>query len=289
MSLLMPYVSLWSLLCRRFVRRNIGKYLDQHIHMPPAAVLVTAVLRTRVEGSSSTDLGLHDFQQTGPDNGPQASGSSSSVDSDADTSEAALEEPQSADHPLTRLLLSCFGWLVKPDTPDSQAATDASINSSSSSQGRPLIDQSGTAGADPTAHSSTSSSSSGTADAYAAVTADDASTSSSSSSGKTDGRNVAELVGSALQRLSDSVTLPQLRLQHKASQTHVVETLVGVAEVSFRERTRSQALTLNPPQVRPAFCSLGVPHLTVVCKCELYAVCMTDSWAVHACPYAFVS
>jgi hypothetical protein len=52
----------------------------------------------------------------------------------------------------------------------------------------------------------------------------------------------------ALQRLSDSVALHGLR-QHKPSQMHVVETLVGVAEVSFRERTRSQAITLNPPQV----------------------------------------
>jgi hypothetical protein len=161
------------------------------------------------------------------------------------------------------MLLSCFGWLVIPNNPDSQASSDLSIssssnsnNSSSSSQGRPLIEQSGAADADPTAHSSTSSSSSGAADAYAAVTANDPSnSSSSSSSGKADGRNVAELVGSALQRLSDSVTLPQLRLQHKASQTHMVETLVGVAEVSFRERTRSQALTLNPPQVRHAWLS----------------------------------
>jgi hypothetical protein len=80
-------------------------------------------------------------------------------------------------------------------------------------------------------------------------------------------------MGAALQRLSDSVVLPQLRLQHKASQTHVVETLVGIAEVSFHERTRSQALTLNPPQVRLgillAFSGLttfnpSVPFLTAV-------------------------
>jgi len=65
---------------------------------------------------------------------------------------------------------------------------------------------------------------------------------------------MASLVGSALQRLSGSVSLPQLRLQQqKPPQTHVVETLVGVAEVSFQERTRSQALTLNPPKVNRGF------------------------------------
>jgi hypothetical protein len=184
---------------------------------------------------------------------------------------------------LTRLLLSCFGWLVKPNNPDSQAAIDTSISSSNStmsSQGRPLIEQSGTADADPVTQFSTSSSSSGAADAYAAITGNDPPNSSnSSSSGKADGRNVAELVGSALLRLSDSVTLPQLRLQHKPSQTHVVETLVGVAEVSFRERTRSQALTLNPPQViRHSLFVSG--HRVRDFACML-AVC--PHWALHTC------
>jgi hypothetical protein len=41
----------------------------------------------------------------------------------------------------------------------------------------------------------------------------------------------------------------QVQAQHSLSQQGV---LVGVAEVSFNERTRSQPLTLAPPQVRGA-------------------------------------
>jgi hypothetical protein len=44
-------------------------------------------------------------------------------------------------------------------------------------------------------------------------------------------------------------------------QTRIVQQLVGVAEVSFKESTRSAYLTLNPPRVRltvvwPTFCSV---------------------------------
>lgn len=245
------------------MRRNIGKYLDQHINMPPAAVVITAVLRTQVEGSPSTDLGLHDLQPPPP---APAAGPTSSSSSRSSTT-TANGEPQPAEHPLNQFLLSCFGWLVKPNTPVERSG------SSSSSSSLSTADAAGRAHTNNTADSRSSSSSS-PADAYAAVTAVDASSSSSpaatsssssvggaqnaSSTGKADGRNVAELVGSALQRLSGSVSLPALRLQHKASQTHVVETLVGVAEVSFRERTRSQAITLNPPQVRADGCGTRV-------------------------------
>jgi hypothetical protein len=234
------------------VRRNIGKYLDQHINMPPAAVVVTAVLRTQVEGSPSTDLGLHDLQPLTA--APAAGAGSSSNSSNSSTGDAADGEPQPGDHPLTQFLLRYLGWLVKPNTPVQPSGSSSSLGTADEA-GQTYTDS--TADSRSSSSSRSSRSSSNPEDAYAAVTAVDASSSSSSSgaqdassAGKADSRNVAELVGSALQRLSDSVSLPALWLQHKASQTHVVETLVGVAEVSFRERTRSQALTLNPPQVR---------------------------------------
>lgn len=246
--------------CRRYVRRNIGKYLDQHIRMPPAAVLVTAVLRTEVAGSPSTDLGLHEVQPSTPSSSGVAQGDGEGSSS----TQAAAEEPQPADHPLTRVLLGCFGWLAKPNTPAAQAASSSQSSSSTTTTSSPAAAKQlhESSGGSP-ASTSSSDSDSSPADAYAVVDAVGSSTSrgppaagmsSSSSSGGdesgTTSNNVAHLVGSALQRLSGSVALPQLRLQHKASQTHVVETLVGVAEVSFQERTRSQALTLNPPQVR---------------------------------------
>ena len=254
--------------CRRYVRRNIGKYLDQHINMPPAAVLVTAVLRTEVAGSAATDLGVHEVQPSTPNNTAQTSSNSDVCDGSEGTSssssssstQTAAEEPQSYDHPLTRVLLSCFGWLVKPNTPPAQAKASSTSSSDSAAAAKLLP----SANRGSTASTSSTSSDGSPADAYAVVdtaaassssstSRDPPAASSSSSSGGQGPPNMAELVGSALQRLSDSVVLPQLPLQHKASQTHVVETLVGIAEVSFQERTRSQALTLNPPQV-----SLGI-------------------------------
>jgi hypothetical protein len=38
--------------------------------------------------------------------------------------------------------------------------------------------------------------------------------------------------------------------QQQQQQTRIVQQLVGVAEVSFNESTRSSYLTLNPPKVR---------------------------------------
>jgi hypothetical protein len=261
--------------CRRYVRRNIGKYLDQHINMPPAAVLVTAVLRTEVAGSAATDLGVHEVQPSTPNNTAHTGSSSSVGDGGEGTSsssrtESAVEEAQSYDHPLTRVLLSCFGWLVKPNARAAQAKAGGSSSSNTStvdSAAAAKLLPSANRGSAASTSCTSSDGSSSPADAYAVVdtaaassssstsrdTQAASSSSSSSSSGGQGPPNMAELVGSALQRLSDSVVLPQLRLQHKASQTHVVETLVGIAEVSFQERTRSQALTLNPPQVRPQF------------------------------------
>lgn len=263
--------------CRRYVRRNIGKYLDQHINMPPAAVLVTAVLRTQVQGSPSTDLGLHEVQPSTPSSSTGAAGDGGSSSSSG-SAQAADAAPQAAtDHPLTRLLLGCFSWLTKPNAPDAAAA--ASVSASSSTDGAAASKQPTTASHGTTASSSgsadTDGDSSSPADAYAVVdavsstgrSAPAAASGTSSSDGASNGPNVAALVGSALQRLSDSV--PQLRLQQKAGQTHVVETLVGVAEVSFQERTRSQALTLNPPQVRAG--SLLTPgHSCVPLKLKSY-------------------
>lgn len=235
------------------MRRNIGKYLDQHINLPPATVLITAVLRTEVEGSSATDLGLHDLQQV-PPTSPAVSRSGSSSSSDDEEQEGRQQQVvglqpqdlQPADHPLTRLLLSCFGWLVTPSDPPVAAASSSATATTSSSSGSSGGRERGGGGADDPAP----------ADAYAAVSttsqheANNTSNTNSSRKGEGQGPNVAALVNSALQRLSGSVasSLPQLRLQQKP-QTRVVETLVGVAEVSFKERTRSQALTLNPPQV----------------------------------------
>eukprot|EP00878_Enallax_costatus_P030504 GHUV01033214.1.p2 GENE.GHUV01033214.1~~GHUV01033214.1.p2 ORF type:complete len:128 (+),score=63.94 GHUV01033214.1:347-730(+) len=83
-----------------------------------------------------------------------------------------------------------------------------------------------------------SSSSSGTA---ASSTVQQQHLSSSSSSSSQDG--IGGLVMSALQQLTSGLGLQQQQ------QMRTVDHLVGVAEVSFREFTRSSYLTLNPPKV----------------------------------------
>jgi hypothetical protein len=49
-----------------------------------------------------------------------------------------------------------------------------------------------------------------------------------------------------VQQLTSGLGLQQ---QQQQQQTRVVQQLVGVAEVSFKESTRSSYLTLNPPRV----------------------------------------
>jgi hypothetical protein len=50
-----------------------------------------------------------------------------------------------------------------------------------------------------------------------------------------------------VQQLASGLGLQQ---QQQQQQTRIVQQLVGVAEVSFKESTRSSYLTLNPPRVR---------------------------------------
>lgn len=259
--------------CRRYVRRNIGKYLDQHINMPPAAILVTAVLRTEVEASASSQLDLHDLQQPAAPGANSAANNSSGGSSnacDAGTSSTqqqagSSQQPKPVENPLGQLLLKCFGWLVV--TTAAEAEWKSSGSTSSSAAGvETATSGSAKAAAEASSHSSSTSSSPRSADAVAAVTVHDTASSSSNARGpSTQGATASSskavssssmpgLMGTAaaaLQRLSDSVALHGLRPQ-KPAQMHVVETLVGVAEVSFRERTRSQAITLNPPQVSSA-------------------------------------
>lgn len=146
---------------RRYVRRNIYTYLEQHSDMIPSAVLVTAMLQTQVPADAIDTLMLESLHEPQATAGSQRSSSSGAAAS---------------------------------STVKQQHFSSTSSSSSSSS----LINQAGIGGA----------------------------------------------VLSALQQLSSG-----LGLQQQQQQMKTVEHLVGVAEVSFRDFTRSSYFTLNPPKV----------------------------------------
>lgn len=159
---------------RRYVRRNMSTYLEQHAKLPPEAVVLTAVLRTASVRPES-DLLLDELCSDDGSDGEGAATSSSSSSGCSSSSSSGVGSPQQ----------------------------QQDSGSSSLAQAAAEQQQQGLGGA----------------------------------------------VRSALQQLTRGLQLQPPPPQPKV---RVVEQLVGIAEISLREDTRSQSLTLNPPKVRAA-------------------------------------
>jgi hypothetical protein len=209
------------------VRRNILTYLEQHHKMPPAAVVLTAVLHSTVPVDCEADALM--LEGSLPELLPSSNGSSSSsAAADAGSSDAAAGAAAAAvadaySSNSSSSSSSQWSWWGQQPSNDGNSSRET-LGSDSSSSGEVTPSFSGSSESIPVQGPSSSSR---------------GNSSSSSSEG------ISSLVGTVVQQLATGLGLQH----HQQQQTRVVQQLVGVAEVSFNESTRSSYLTLNPPKV----------------------------------------